>query len=134
MTRSSFRNPTRRGFLGGAASGIAGAAIAGGWRSSARAAAASVRLSDAGPGTAGSIWRPLLERGVVKVPPELNIEWVLGNPGLAAGEQQVADLDPDLRPGGHGGGGEEAEEGADQAQAHARRRPPRRRAVVGGRH
>lgn len=95
MTRSSFRNPTRRGFLRGAATGIAGAAFAGGLSTPSLASRAAVRLSDAGPGTAGSIWRPLLEKGVVKPPSQLEIEWIVGNPGqvqlqLTAGAVDVA--------------------------------------------
>ncbi len=95
MKRSSFRNPTRRIFLRGAASGIAGAAVAASWHAPSQAARANVRLSDAGPGTAGSVWRPLLEQGVVKIPPELNVEWVIGNPGqvqlqLTAGAVDVS--------------------------------------------
>lgn len=95
MTRSSFRNPTRRRFLGGAALGLAGAAVATTWSTPSQAARSRVRLSDAGPGTAGSVWRPLIEKGVVKIPPELDVEWVLGNPGqvqlqLTAGAVDVS--------------------------------------------
>src|SRR4051794_8255179 len=95
MTRSLSPSQTRRQFLGGAASGIAGAAFAAGWNAPSQAARSSVRLSDAGPGTAGSVWRPLVEKGIVKIPPELNVEWVVGNPGqvqlqLTAGAVDVS--------------------------------------------
>jgi ABC-type nitrate/sulfonate/bicarbonate transport system substrate-binding protein len=83
---------SRRSILAGAAFAAAGAALPGGPVSAARTA---IRMSDAGPGTAGAIWRPLIDAGLVKAPPELDLSWVLGNPGqvqlqLSAGVVDVS--------------------------------------------
>ena len=42
---------------------------------------APVRFTDGGPGTAGAIWRPLIDSGAVRRPDDLLIEWVKGAPG-----------------------------------------------------
>lgn len=85
---------TRRSFLATAALASAGAVI-GLPASSALAANTAVRMSSPGPGTAGAIWKPLIEAGIVKIPPELDLSWILGNPGqvqlqLTAGAVDVA--------------------------------------------
>jgi ABC-type nitrate/sulfonate/bicarbonate transport system substrate-binding protein len=81
---------TRRGFLGEAALAFAGALTAAtfpGLRS-AGADPAPIRVTDGGPGTAGAIWRPLIDSGQFRLPPELKIDWVNGTPGLV--QLQVA--------------------------------------------
>ena len=77
---------TRRDIISYAALALAGAAVGGSlgpFARSARAAAdkTSVRFTDGGPGTAGAIWRPLIDSGAVKRPDDLGFEWVKGTPG-----------------------------------------------------
>jgi NitT/TauT family transport system substrate-binding protein len=88
---------TRRGFLGEAVLAAAGAVASAtfpGLRS-ADAGPAPIRVTDGGPGTAGAIWRPLIDSGQFPLPPELTIDWVKGTPGqvqlqLATGAANVA--------------------------------------------
>lgn len=77
---------SRRDVIGHAALALAGAAIGGNFGpfpGLARAAAdtTSVRFTDGGPGTAGAIWRPLIDNGAVKRPDDLAFAWVKGTPG-----------------------------------------------------
>ena len=81
----------RRDFVSHLALAVAGATMGGhfgpllGSANAASASAASrdkpVRFTDGGPGTAGAIWRPLIDDGAVKRPDDLAIEWVKGAPG-----------------------------------------------------
>jgi len=73
---------TRRDLLGHAALALAWGAGAGGLLASLPARAdATVRVTDGGPGSAGAIWRPLIDSGTVARPKELQLEWVKGTPG-----------------------------------------------------
>jgi NitT/TauT family transport system substrate-binding protein len=99
MQRSSRAEPgrSRRGFLGDAALALAGAltsATLPGLRGAA-ADPAPIRVTDGGPGTAGAIWRPLIDSGQFPLPPGLKIDWVNGTPGqvqlqVATGAANVA--------------------------------------------
>jgi len=90
---------SRRGFFGEAARGLAGAAasttlLSPAW-SAAAAEPAVIRMTDGGPGTAGAIWRPLIDGGAYPLPPGFKIDWVNGTPGqiqlqLANGAANVA--------------------------------------------
>jgi len=69
-----------------AALALAGAAIGGNFgllTGPVRAAAEKtpVRFTDGGPGTAGAIWRPLIDSGAMERPEDLGFEWVKGTPG-----------------------------------------------------
>jgi NitT/TauT family transport system substrate-binding protein len=87
---------TRRGFLRNAALASVSAGAAGSFAADrADAAPAPIRMTDGGPGTAGAIWRPLLEGGRYRLPDGLKIEWVNGTPGqvqlqLATGAANVS--------------------------------------------
>jgi len=99
MARSSSPDTTRRGFLGGTALAIAGAGVAGlaGGVTGARAQAARapVKFIEGAPGTAGALWKPLIEQAAVQLPKDLSFEWVNGAPGqvqlqLVAGAVNVS--------------------------------------------
>lgn len=56
---------------------------------------ALIRVTDGGPGTAGAIWRPLIDSGAFSPPPQFRIEWVSGTPGhvqlqLASGAANIS--------------------------------------------
>lgn len=94
---SQINGISRRGFVTQAARGLAGAAAFTGisplW--SAAGAAEPVRVTDGGPGSAGAIWRPLIDGGAYPLPSGLKIDWVQGTPGqvqlqLATGAANVA--------------------------------------------
>ncbi len=81
---------TRRDIISRAALAFAGASIGSslgtliapsGFASAFAAASTTVRVTDGGPGTAGAIWRPLIDSGAVKRPDDLAFEWVKGAPG-----------------------------------------------------
>jgi NitT/TauT family transport system substrate-binding protein len=94
MPRSSPTNgTTRRGFLTESAVALAALSSASLPGSRAFAEPAAIRITDGGPGTAGAIWRPLIQAN----DPELarRIEWVNGTPGqvqlqLATGAANVS--------------------------------------------
>jgi len=101
MHRSSPTEPgrSRRGFLTEAALTLGAAAAAASLppflRSAAAAEPALIRMTDGGPGTAGAIWRPLIDSGAYPLPSGFTIDWVKGTPGqiqlqLATGAANVA--------------------------------------------
>ncbi len=88
---------SRRGFLGEAAlaSAAAFASVTVPGMRTANADPATIRVTDGGPGSAGAIWRPLIDSGAYPLPKDLKIEWVNGTPGqvqlqLATGAANVA--------------------------------------------
>lgn len=97
---SPKRGISRRGFFGEAALGLAGAAASTSllpslWNAAAAAQPGVIRVTDGGPGSAGAIWRPLIDSGAYPLPPGLKIEWVNGTPGqvqlqLATGAANIA--------------------------------------------
>jgi len=73
---------SRRDFLGDAALALAASSSAGvSLLRTAAADPAAIRVTDGGPGTAGAIWRPLIDRGAFPLPPDLKVDWVNGTPG-----------------------------------------------------
>jgi len=83
---------SRRGFLAGPALAAAAMALR---VPPARAADTRIRVTDGGPGTAGAIWRPLIDSGRFPLPKGLAVEWVNGTPGqvqiqLATGAANVS--------------------------------------------
>ena len=100
MPRSSPTEPgrSRRGFLKDTALTLAAAASAASLPPFLRPAVADpalIRMTDGGPGTAGAIWRPLIDSGAYPLPPGFQLDWVKGTPGqiqlqLATGAANVA--------------------------------------------
>lgn len=95
MHRSSpIDGLSRRGFLTGSALALTTASFAGGFTGRS-AAATSVRVTDGGPGSAGAIWRPLIDAAPPALPGGAAIEWVKGAPGqvqlqLASGAANIS--------------------------------------------
>jgi len=87
---------SRRDFFSDAALALAASATAGSsLLRPAGADPAPLRVTDGGPGTAGAIWRPLIDRGVFPLPPGLKVDWVNGTPGqvqlqLASGAANIS--------------------------------------------
>jgi NitT/TauT family transport system substrate-binding protein len=82
MPGSSSSEPvrfSRRTLLSGAALAAAGAALGPGRH--AAGAAAPVRMTDVVQGSAGALWRPLIEAGLVTLPADLSFAWIGGSPG-----------------------------------------------------
>jgi len=87
---------SRRDFIGRAALALAGVATgaSASFRSAFAADITPVRFTDGGPGTAGAIWRPLIDGGTVGRSKALAFDWVKGSPGqvqlqLATGAANV---------------------------------------------
>jgi NitT/TauT family transport system substrate-binding protein len=85
---------SRRDFLSEAALALAASSFAG-FPLRTAAAPAAIRVTDGGPGTAGAIWRPLIDSGAFPLPPQFKIDWVNGTPGqvqlqLATGAANIS--------------------------------------------
>jgi ABC-type nitrate/sulfonate/bicarbonate transport system substrate-binding protein len=81
MPASSSSEPvrfSRRTLISAAALAAAGAALG---PSRHGGAAAPVRMTDVVQGSAGALWRPLIESGLVTLPAGLSFSWIGGSPG-----------------------------------------------------
>lgn len=89
---SNMAHPTRRRMLA-AALGASAAAVIG--DPGAAGAATPVRITDVVQGSAGALWRPLIQFGFVTLPEGLAFDWIGGSPGqvqlqLTAGAVNVS--------------------------------------------
>ncbi len=86
---------SRRGLLQGSALALVSASLTGVMPRGAFASPDKVRVTDGGPGSAGAIWRPLIDAAPPSLPGGAAVEWVKGAPGqvqlqLASGAANIS--------------------------------------------